>query len=72
MAILAEWAENVKLLYKSVDLKSSHEWLYLNLNPFEEHDERFVHVAQLRQEGLEAAGRSGADYLFVSYQCGHL
>ncbi len=59
-------------MYKSVDLKSSDEWLYPNLDPFEEHDERFVHVAQLRQEGLEAARRSGADYLFVSYQCGHL
>ncbi|XP_064395723.1 procollagen galactosyltransferase 2-like isoform X3 [Halichondria panicea] len=63
-AILAEWAENVKLVYKSVDLKSSDEWLYPNLDPFEEHDERFVHVAQLRQEGLEAARRSGVDYLF--------
>ncbi|XP_064395609.1 procollagen galactosyltransferase 1-like isoform X2 [Halichondria panicea] len=39
-------------------------WLYPNLNPFEEHDERFVHVAQLRQEGLEGARRLGADYLF--------
>ncbi len=47
-------------------------WLYPNLDPFEEHDERFVHVALLRQEGLEAARRSGADYLFVSYQCDHL
>ncbi|XP_064395514.1 procollagen galactosyltransferase 2-like isoform X2 [Halichondria panicea] len=63
-AILAEWAENVKLVYKSVDLKSSDEWLYPNIDPFEEHDERFIHVAQLRQEGLEAARRSGADYLF--------
>ena len=68
-AIFAEWAENVKELYKSVDFKSSEEWLYPTFEPFKEHDERFEHIAKLRQEGLEEARKSGADYLLVSLYC---
>ncbi len=65
-AMLSEWTENVQHLYKQIDYKSSEEWLYPTRDPFKEYDERFEHVAKLRQEGLEAARRSGADYLFVS------
>ena len=62
-AIFAEWAHNVRQLYHSVDFKSSEKWLYPNFDPFMEHEEKFIHLAQLRQEGLETARKSGADYL---------
>ena len=56
----------MKELYEAVDFKSSEEWLYSTSEPFKELDERFEHIARLRQEGLEEARKSGADYLLVS------
>ena len=52
-----------------MDFKNSEEWLYPNLDPFMDHEEKFTHLAQLRQEGLETARQSGADYLLVCVCC---
>lgn len=62
---LDTWTHRVDGLYRSVDFFSSDEWLYLNLDPFMNHEEKFLHLAQLKQEGLETARESGADYLLV-------
>ena len=66
-AILQEWSQNVQELYANVDFKNFDEWLYPTFNPFDTPDERFLQITKLRQAGLDAARRAGADYLFVSY-----
>ena len=64
-AVLSEWAEGVKHLYRSLDLQISDEWLYDTEDPFEMPDERYEQIARLRQAGLEAARAANADYLMV-------
>ena len=64
-AILSEWAAGARHLYASVDLQISDEWLYPTGDPFAMPDERYEHIARLRQEGLDAARTASADYLLV-------
>ena len=64
-AILSEWAERVKPFYAAVDLQISDKWLYPSDDPFEMTEERYEHIAKLRQEGLEAARKANADNLLV-------
>ena len=64
--MLREWSQNAKHVYANVDFENMDAWLYPTFNPFAMPDERFLRVAQLRQEGLDAARKAGADYLFVS------
>ena len=64
-AVLSEWAEGVKHLYRSIDLQISDEWLYDTEDPFEMPDERYEQIARLRQAGLEVARAANADYLMV-------
>lgn len=65
-AMLHEWSQNARHVYANVDFVSMDAWLYPVFDPFAMPEERYLHVAQLRQQGLDAARKAGADYLFVS------
>ena len=72
-SLVAEWTENVRQVYASVNY--SHEERYKvmeDTNPFEMTDDWYTIQAQLRQEGLDQARLLGADYLLVRYFLGHL
>ena len=64
--MLSEWAENMRDIYWSVDLKHEKKWLYPSRDPFVMSEERYLRMVHLRQEGLEEARRIGAQYLLVS------
>ena len=64
--MLREWTEGTRPLYSSVDLGHEEEWLYTSTHPLEMTDERYTHMSQLRQEGLEEARKIGAHYLLVN------
>ena len=64
--MLSEWAEKARPHYSSVELGHEEAWLYPTRDPMTKSDERYLRVSQLRQEGLDEARESGADYLLVS------
>lgn len=63
--MLSEWAEKAGSVYSSVDLGNEEEWLYESRDPLLMSDERFTRISQLRQEGLEHARKTRAQYLLV-------
>ncbi len=65
-AMLREWSRNAEGIYASVDFEYSDVWLYPTFDPFEMFEERYLHMAQLRQQSLDTARDMGADYFFVS------
>ena len=66
LGMLREWAEGAGPLYRSVDLGHEEQWLFADRNPLAMTDERYVHISQLRQQGLEEARKQKAHYLLVS------
>ena len=64
--MLEEWSENARQAYASVDFETFTEWLYPTTGPFDLSEERYTHIAKLKQAALEAARKTGADYLLVS------
>ncbi len=65
-AMLQEWSQNAKGTYASINFGYSDAWLYPTFNAYDMPDERYLHMAQLKQQALDAAREIRADYLFVS------
>lgn len=64
--MLSEWVEKVRPLYSSVELVHDEVSLTNEGSPFVISEERYVHVTQVRQKGLDRAREMGAQYLLVS------
>ena len=65
-AVLREWTKGAEAVYNRVVLHEMEEWVYHSRAPYDWHEERYLHVSKLRQEALDTARLSGADFLMVS------
>ena len=66
--LLQEWAGNIRSLYHNVVFEDNVDPDYVKDGKFDEWtDNRYIHIAKLRQRALDVARQQWADYILVSY-----